>query len=128
MSALTLFLTTTTLRSITRQPRIMLQTRNTLIISRFLQHNIGNGAQRLAMNWHNQPVEKDATLNGRRICIAQPHLESESWTLAKLLAKLVVLMEYKIKGKKASTAGVLVNPVKVSKNFDEIELNLTFFP
>ena len=126
MSALTLFLTTTTLRSITRQPQIMLQTRHTLIGKRFLQHNIGTGARRLALNWHNQPVEKDATLNGRKICIAQLHQESESWTLVKSRAKLVVLMEYKIKGKKASTAGVLVNPVKVSKNFDEIELNLTF--
>ena len=126
MSALTLFLTTTTLRSITRQPRIMLQTRHTLIITRFLQHNIGTGAQRLALNWHNQAMEMDATFNGRRICIAQPHLESKSWTLAKLLAKLVVLMEYKIKGKKASTVGVLVNPVKVSKYFDEIVLNLHF--
>merc|ERR1719158_916296 len=65
------------------------------------------------MNWHNQPMEKDATLNGRRICIAQPHQESESWTLAKSRAKLVVLTEYKIKGKKASTAGVHVNPVKL---------------
>ena len=94
----------------------MLQTRHTLIITRFLQHNIGNGAQRLAMNWHNQLMEKDATFNGR-ICIAQPLLKSKSRTLAKLLAKLVVLMEYKIKGKKESTAGVLVNPVKVSRNF-----------
>jgi len=57
-------------------------------------------------------MEKDATINGR-ICIAQPHLKSKSWTLAKLLAKHVVLMEYKIKGKKASTAEVLVNPVKL---------------
>ena len=65
-------------------------------------------------------------MNGR-IFTAQPHLESKSWTLAKLLAKLVVLMEYKIKGKKASTVGVLVNPVKVSKNFDEIVLKLTFY-
>ena len=104
----------------------MLQTRNTLIGTRFLQHNIGNGAQRLAMNWHNQPMEKDATFNGR-ICIAQPHLKSKSGTLAKLLAKLVVLMEFKIKGKKASTAGGLVNPVKVSKNSNEIGLKLTIF-
>ena len=95
----------------------MLQTRNTLIFTIFLQHNIGTGAQRLALNWHNQAMETDATFNGRRICIAQPHLESKSWTLAKLLAKLVVLMEYKIKGKKASTVGVLVSPVKVSKKF-----------
>ena len=70
-------------------------------------------------------MEKDATFNGR-ICIAQPLLKSKSGTLAKLLAKLVVLMEYKIKGKKASTVGALVNPVKVSKYFDEIVLNLHF--
>ena len=125
MSALTLFPPITTLRSIMRQAPIMLQTRHTLIGKRFLQRNIGNGAQRLALNWHNHTVDKDATLNGQ-ICIAQPSQKSKSRTLAKLLAKLVVLMEYKIKGKKASTAGVLVNPVKVSKNFDEIELNLTF--
>merc|ERR1711962_1747945 len=111
MSALTLFLPITTLRSTTRQAPIMLQIRNTLIGTRFQQHNIGTGALRLALNWHNQQIEKDATFNGR-ICIAQPYLKSKSGTLAKLLAKLVVLMEFKIKGKKVSTAGVLVNPVK----------------
>ena len=56
----------------------------------------------------------DATINGL-ICIAQPYRKSKSWTHAKLRAKVVVLMELKIKEKKALTAGDLVSPVKVSK-------------
>ena len=56
----------------------------------------------------------DATINGLT-CIAQPHRKSKSWTHAKSRAKVVVLMELKIKEKKALTAGDLVSPVKVSK-------------
>ena len=53
-----------------------------------------------------------ATINGQ-ICIALSHLGLKSWTLAKSRAKCVVLMEYKIKEKKALTVEALVHPVKV---------------
>ena len=56
-----------------------------------------------------------ATMHGQ-ICIAPSHLGLKSWTLAKSRAKRVVLMEYKIKEKRALTAEALVHPAKVIKN------------
>jgi len=53
-----------------------------------------------------------ATMHGQ-ICIAPSHLGLKSWTLAKSRAKRVVLMEYKIKEKRALTVEALVHPAKI---------------
>ena len=118
VSALTVFPMTTTLPSISLQPFLII--RPTLTITKNQYQIFGPIAHGIATNWHNLQMEMDATINGQ-IYIAQPHRKSKSWTHAKLHAKVVVLMEFKIKEKKALTAEDLASPVKVSKNSIQFE-------
>jgi len=111
VSALTLFPMTTSLPSISLKPFLL--TRSTLTIIQKKQYQIfGPIAHGIATNWHNLQMEMDATINGQ-ICIAQKYRKSKSGTHAKSRAKVVVLMEFKIKEKKASTAEGLASPAKL---------------
>ena len=103
---------TTSLPSISLKPFLII--RPTLNIPKNQYQIFGRIAHGIATNWHNLQMEMDVTINGQ-ICIAQPYRKSKSGTHAKSRAKVVVLMEFKIKEKKGLTAEVFVSPVKVSK-------------